>query len=95
MRNNSVDQAVDYRDGMAKVYHVLFVIFLNFTLHLTGWVFLAVLCVKLCWCIFPPKLNPNSSELQLLFFFCRHSMESSSAGLFTGLMLCCGSTKDV
>ena len=68
MRNNSVDQAVDYRDGMAKVYHVLFVIFLNFTLPLTGWVFLVVLSVKLCWCTFPPKLNPNSSELQLLFF---------------------------
>lgn len=45
MRNNSVDQAVDYRDGMAKVYHVLFVIFLNFTLHLTGWVFL---CGSFC-----------------------------------------------
>ena len=48
MRNNSVDQAVDYRDGMAKVYHVLFVIFLNFSLQLTGWVFLVVLCVNLC-----------------------------------------------
>ena len=48
MRNNSVDQAVDYRDGMAKVYHALFVIFLNFTLPLTGWVFLVVLSVKLC-----------------------------------------------
>ena len=23
MRNNSVDQAVDYRDGMAKVYRML------------------------------------------------------------------------
>ena len=23
VRNNSVDQAVDYRDGMAKVYHML------------------------------------------------------------------------
>lgn len=48
VRNNSVDQAVDYRDGMAKVYHVFFVILLNFTLHLTGWVFLVVLCVKFC-----------------------------------------------
>lgn len=48
VRNNSVDQAVDYRDGMAKVYYVLFVIFLNFSLQLTGWVFLVVLCVNLC-----------------------------------------------
>jgi len=46
VRNNSVDQAVDYRDGMAKVYHVLFVICFPQLYLAFNWV--GVPCGSLC-----------------------------------------------